>query len=86
MIQGKMLGRLLSLLVDEDNHRVSQKAASPIPGLVAGAGLEQMVVTVLVLFLIEAADCWGWACDCRYILDTGFMASTYFVLLGQTSW
>ena len=56
-----MLGRLLSLLVDEDNHRVSQKAASPIPGLVAGAGLEQMVVTVLVLFLIEAADCWGWA-------------------------
>ena len=34
---------------------------SPIPGLVAGAGLEQMVVTVLVLFLIEAADCWGWA-------------------------
>ena len=61
MIQGKMLRRLLSLLVDEDNHRVSQKAASPIPGLVAGAGLEQMVVTVLVLFLIEAADCWGWA-------------------------
>ena len=37
MIQGKMLGRLLSLLVDEDNHRVSQKAVSPIPGLVAGA-------------------------------------------------
>ena len=36
MIQGKMLGRLLSLLVDEDNHRVSQKAVSPIPGLVAG--------------------------------------------------
>ena len=57
MIQGKMLGRLLSLLVDEDNHRVSQKAVSPIPGLVAGAGLEQMVVTVLVLFLIEAAEC-----------------------------
>ena len=50
MIQGKMLGRLLSLLVDEDNHRVSQKAVSPIPGLVAGAGLEQMVVTVLVLY------------------------------------
>ena len=47
MIQGKMVGSLLSLLVDEDNHRVSQKAASPIPGLVAGAGLEQMVVTVL---------------------------------------
>ena len=51
-----MLGRLLSLLVDEDNHRLSQKAASPIPGLVASAGLEQMVVTVLVLFLIEAAE------------------------------
>ena len=57
MIQGKMLGRLLSLLVDEDNHRVSQKAASPSGW--AGEGLEQMVVTVLVLFLIVAADCWA---------------------------
>ena len=56
VIQGKMLGRLLSLLVDEDNHRVPQKAASPISGLVAGAGLEQMVVTMDVYKWMHRLD------------------------------
>ena len=81
MIQGKMLGRLLSLLVDEDNHRVPQKAASPSGW--AGEGLEQMVVTVLVLFSNSCCRLLGRTCLC--ILDTGFMVFMYFVLLGQTS-